>query len=81
VSVVAPANVTGSLGAMQNFGGYLGGALAPMVTGFIVQETGSFVPALLVGAAMCVFAAVAFFIIKEPIKPEDLLPRAAMATA
>ncbi len=59
VSVVAPANCTGSLGAMQNFGGYLGGALAPTVTGFIVQVTGSFVPALLVGAAMCVFAAVA----------------------
>jgi MFS family permease len=81
VSVVAPANCTGSLGAMQNFGGYLGGALAPTVTGFIVQETGSFVPALLVGAAMCVFAAVAFFTIKEPIKPEDLLPRGARAIA
>jgi nitrate/nitrite transporter NarK len=81
VSVVAPANCTGSLGAMQNFGGYLGGALAPTITGFIVQETGSFVPALLVGAAMCVFAAVAFFTIKEPIKPEDLLPRGAVATA
>jgi cyanate permease len=66
---------------MQNFGGYLGGALAPTITGFIVQETGSFVPALLVGAAMCVFAAVAFFTIKEPIKPEDLLPRGAVATA
>jgi MFS family permease len=79
VSVVAPANCTGSLGAMQNFGGYLGGALAPTITGFIVQETGSFVPALMVGAAMCVFAAVSFFIIKEPIKPEDLLPRGAAA--
>ena len=75
VSVVAPANCTGSLGSVQNFGGYLGGALAPMVTGFIVQETGSFVPALMVGAGMCVFAAAAFFTIREPIKPEDLLPR------
>ena len=28
-SVAAPANCTASLGAMQNFGGYLGGALAP----------------------------------------------------
>jgi len=75
VSVVAPANCTGSLGAMQNFGGYLGGALAPTVTGFIVQETGSFVPALLVGAAMCVFASVTFFAVREPIKSEDLLRR------
>ncbi len=56
-SVAAPANCTASLGAMQNFGGYLGGALAPTVTGFIVQATGSFVPALLVGAAMAVVCA------------------------
>ena len=81
VSVIAPANCTGSLGAMQNFGGYCGGALAPTITGFIVQETGSFVPALLVGAAMCVFAALAFLTIKEPITPEDLLPRGVLARA
>ena len=56
-SVAAPANCTASLGAMQNFGGYLGGALAPTVTGFIVQTTGSFAPALLVGAAVAVVCA------------------------
>ena len=50
-SVAAPTNCTASIGAMQNFGGYLGGALAPTVTGLIVQQTGSFVPALVVGAA------------------------------
>ncbi len=77
VSVVAPANATGSLGSLQNFGGYLGGALAPVVTGFIVQGTGSFVPALMVGAGMCVFAAVSYFVIlRRPIAPEDLQPRA-----
>ena len=32
-SVAAPTNCTASIGAMQNFGGYLGGALAPTVTG------------------------------------------------
>jgi hypothetical protein len=36
-SVAAPTNCTASIGAMQNFGGYLGGALAPTVTGLIVQ--------------------------------------------
>ncbi len=78
VSVTAPANATGSLGSLQNFGGYLGGALAPVVTGFIVKWTGSFVPALLVGAAMCVFAAVCYFVIlRRPITPEDLALREA----
>ena len=60
-SVAAPANCTASLGAMQNFGGYLGGALAPTVTGFIVQGTGSFVPALLVGAAVAVVCVIGYY--------------------
>jgi sugar phosphate permease len=59
-SVAAPANCTASLGAMQNFGGYLGGALAPTVTGMIVQATGSFAPALLVGAAVAVLCALGY---------------------
>ena len=65
VSVVAPAKCTASLGSLMNFGGYLGGALAPTVTGFIVQSTGSFVPALLIGAGMAVFASAVFlFVVK-----------------
>ena len=68
VSVVAPANRTASLGSLMNFGGYLGGALAPTATGFIVQSTGSFVPALLIGAAMSAFAsAVYLFVVKGPV--------------
>src|SRR5580698_8350272 len=42
-SVAVPTNCTASICAMQNFCGYLGGALAPTVTGLIVQSTGSFV--------------------------------------
>jgi MFS family permease len=71
--VAAPASLTASIGAVQNFGGYVGGALAPTVTGLIVQGTGSFVPALIVGAGMCVFAAVSYFVIlRRPITPGDL---------
>lgn len=72
-SVAAPANTTASLGAMQNFGGYLGGALAPMVTGFIVQSTGSFVPALMTAAGIGVACAIGYFaIIRHPITAADL---------
>jgi MFS family permease len=78
-SVAAPASYTGSLGAMQNFGGYLGGALAPAVTGLIVQATGSFVPALLVGAVIGVVSAVGYFtVIQRPIVAEDLGEAAAL---
>ena len=70
VTVVGPANCTGSLGSLQNFGGYLGGSLAPLITGFIVQATGSFIPALLVGAGMALFACLAYvLLIRGPIGP------------
>lgn len=72
-SVVAPTNCTASIGAMQNFGGYLGGALAPTVTGLIVQHTGSFVPALVVGALVGIASAGSYlFIVDQPITAADL---------
>jgi sugar phosphate permease len=73
-SVAAPANCTASLGAIQNFGGYLGGALAPTVTGFIVQATGSFVPALLASAVIGLFSALAYLLVirGEPITTAEL---------
>jgi MFS family permease len=68
ISVLSPAICTGSLGALQNFGGYVGGALAPIVTGLIVQQTGSFVPALFVGAGLCLLAACSYlFLVRGPI--------------
>jgi len=71
-SIAAPANCTASIGSMQNFGGYFGGALAPTVTGFIVQQTQSFQPALLVGAAVAGAAAIAYMImVRDPIPPME----------
>lgn len=72
-SVAAPTNCTASIGAMQNFGGYLGGALAPTVTGLIVQKTGSFVPALVVGAVIGLASAASYlFVVDKPILGPDL---------
>ncbi|MDE3195330.1 MAG: MFS transporter [Acidobacteriota bacterium] len=63
VPIAAPAQFTASLGSIQNFGGYLGGALAPAVTGFIVQETGSFAQALLLSAGLCIVSAAAYLLL------------------
>jgi sugar phosphate permease len=68
--IAAPAHLTASLGSMQNFGGYLGGALAPIATGFIRQQTGSFAPALLLGAAVGVAAALIYLLLVRDIIPE-----------
>lgn len=68
VSAVAPRGQVASLGALQNFGGFIGGALAPIVTGYIVQATGSFIPALLVGAgAVSVSAVIYLVVVRKPI--------------
>jgi MFS family permease len=80
--IAAPANCTASIGSMQNFGGYFGGALAPTITGFIVQATGSFAPALIVGAAVALAAAIIYLlIVRDPIPPtaDALTDRAAFA--
>jgi MFS family permease len=72
-SVAVPTNCTASIGAVQNFGGYLGGALAPTVTGLIVQNTGSFVPALVVGALIGVISAGSYlFIVDQPLTAADM---------
>jgi MFS family permease len=75
-SVVAPRNLTGSLGSIQNSGGYVGGALGPTVTGFVVQSTGSFVPALLVSAAIG-YAGALIYLLVVPNRPIVINERAA----
>ena len=62
----------------MNFGGYLGGALAPTVTGFIVQATGSFVPALVSASAVALVAALSYLVIvpNRPITLGELAPEA-----
>jgi MFS family permease len=70
----APPNYAASLGAIMDFGGFIGGALAPMVTGFMVQATGSFTPALLVAGVIGLCSAVAYGVLirSEPIATRAL---------
>jgi MFS family permease len=64
----APERWTASVGAMQNFGGYLGGALAPIVTGVTLEATHSFVAALAITAAAGLTgAAIYLFGVRRPI--------------
>jgi MFS family permease len=69
VPIAAPSQYTASLGSIQNFGGYLGGALAPAVTGLIMQETGSFSQALLLSAVLSLVSAAAYLtLVRQPIQ-------------
>jgi MFS family permease len=59
-SAAVPENCLGSFGGIQNCFGYVGGAVAPAVTGFAVQATGSFTTPLVLGAVVSVVGAVIY---------------------
>jgi sugar phosphate permease len=78
--VAAPSKGVASLGSMQNFGGFLGGALAPMLTGFIVQEEHSFVPALILSAVVSILSAIVYLVVvRDPIGLDAREPVVALA--
>jgi MFS family permease len=68
VSVAAPRHLVASLGSIQNFGGYFGGSFAPFITGVVVDQTHSFVNALLISAGVSFAAALVYmFVVRVPI--------------
>ena len=70
VTAVAPEGAEASVASIANFGSYIGGALSPFLTGLIVDRTGSFVIALVVGAiVMGVGAGLYGLIVVRPIPP------------
>ncbi|WP_224795647.1 MFS transporter [Pseudomonas fluorescens] len=57
-----------SFGSIQNFGGYIAGSIAPIVTGFSIQQSGSFATAFMVSAVVAVVAALAYWVLlKGPV--------------
>ncbi|MBV9862701.1 MAG: MFS transporter [Alphaproteobacteria bacterium] len=60
VTAVTPQAYCASAASNQNFAGFLGGTCSPIVTGFIVDMTGSFVLALAIGAAITIIGAALF---------------------
>ncbi|AUT65992.1 MFS transporter [Paraburkholderia terrae] len=80
-TAAAPPNRVGSLGAIQNFGGFLGGALAPILTGYIAQNW-SFVPALLTAAGIAFVGAMSYVLfVRKPIEDKPAHVEAIRAQA
>jgi sugar phosphate permease len=59
---VAPHNYVASSASIQNFGGYLGATVSPLLTGVIVDRTGSFDLALVIAAAVAVCGALSYLL-------------------
>lgn len=60
-SDIAPPGQVASLGAIQNFGGFIGAAVAPVVTGAILTVTrGDYTLVFLVGGVLLLVGAVSY---------------------
>ncbi|WP_285315621.1 MFS transporter [Providencia rettgeri] len=66
---VAPRNMTSVLGGMQSAVSNCGGILGPIVTGYIIAATGSFIWALIVSGIACAIGALVYLIMLRDIKP------------
>lgn len=67
-SDIVPDAYAARFGGIMNFVGYFGGALAPVVTGIIVDTTGSYSPSFFIAAAIAASGALFYgLLIKKPI--------------
>jgi MFS family permease len=68
ITAIAPQSYSASVASIQNFGSYLGGTVSPVVTGMVVDATGSFSLALGIGAAIMIMAALLYsIVVRDPI--------------
>jgi MFS family permease len=73
VTAIAPQSYAASVSSIQNFGSYIGGTVSPILTGFVVDMTGSFSLALNIGAGVMIAGAILYmFVVKNPISLEDI---------
>jgi len=81
-SVAAPANAVASPVGIPNFGGQLGGAMAPLIMGCSVQSTHSFAFAFMLGASIgLVFAALGLPLLRKPIPAQSVSVTPEVASA
>jgi sugar phosphate permease len=83
ITAIAPQSYAGSVSSIQNFGSYIGGTVSPLVTGMVVDATGSFALALALGAIIMVMAALLYsIVVRDPITlAEPAIDDAALHTA
>jgi len=68
---LAGPHLVGRWTGLQNFIGNLGGAVAPLLTGFLLDRTGSFLIPFFITAAVAIGGALSWTLIVGPIEPVD----------
>lgn len=67
-SDVVPDSHAARFGGIMNFGGYFGGALAPIATGVIVDSTGSYTLSFLVAGVIAALGGLCYaFLVRRPV--------------
>ena len=69
---LAPKQIVASLASVQNFAGNVGGLLAPILSGYLVQQTGSFESSVMVAGVMALLGAVGFVFLVGELKVFEL---------
>lgn len=76
-SEIAPPSMISSVSSIQNFGGYFGGAFAPLVAGYIVDTTGSYALAFIAAGCIAILGAISYlWIVNRPIEDDQQLVKA-----
>ncbi|MDE3179298.1 MAG: MFS transporter [Acidobacteriota bacterium] len=68
----APGREVGVWTGFQNFAGNVGGILAPLLTGFLISETGSYFPAFALGALILAFGLASYWLVVGQLEPLGL---------
>lgn len=68
-SDIVPDSHAARFGGIMNFGGYFGGALAPIATGIIVDTTGTYTPAFLASGVIAALGGLCYaFLVRRPVR-------------
>ena len=70
-SLIAPRPSVGKVGGILNFGNQVSGIVAPIVTGYILHETGSMRQAFAVAAILLLLGIAAYVFLLGRIEPEE----------
>ncbi len=72
VGDVSPKEAVGTFGGIQNFANFVGGTLAPICTGIILQYTSNYNIVFIVSGVLCILSSFCYAMIRRPILTEEI---------
>ncbi|MFA6075982.1 MAG: MFS transporter [Negativicutes bacterium] len=76
VGDISPREAVGTIGGIQNSASFIGGALAPLGTGYIIAFTGSYDFVFVISGILCAISAICYAMIKRPIAADEIIKSA-----